>query len=683
MSSSGVAGPPRTETIRFRRPETGEPKKATIRPLRHTGILQDQVRRSAKRPWAPDFAWAVRWLLLIRFSAAMYANITDCDEVFNFWEPLHLFDRGYGFQTWEVSPEYSIRSWAYIVLHWFPVQLSKIFIGPDKRPAFFAVRAVLGLASTLIESYFYRSVYTHINERVGRYLFFMLSFNAGMWNAAPAFLPSSFAMHACTLAFAYAMEPCSIKNNRRTLAATVLFATAAIVGWPFSLALAIPFVYEELFVVGSDTAHKDTASVLRYRWIRFITYTLLAGLVAIPVIGIDTAAYGKLTIVPWNIISYNIFGGALRGPELYGTEPWNFYILNLLLNFNVLLPFALLSLPALLLTKIFDRKRLDERQANPTLSLALRLAPFYLWLGILSAQPHKEERFMYPVYPMLCFNAAVAVYLVKGWMEVIFIKATNSPYRAAQTSIFSNFSSSVVLATCVLSISRIMALWYYYHAPQSAYFQFEHKELPRLLNVTGMLPPLPPHTREKDMPRIDLSPIKDFNLILCVGKEWHRFPGHYHVPDGVRVEFVKSEFSGLLPGHFGEDEVKADYNGNSALDGFWPRPVTRLVPVHQNDLNIEEPRHYGSIEQCDYMVDLDFPLHPSESPLEPRYALIEEWERVACYPFLDARFSPLATRALWMPGEVWQRANEYGDYCLLRHGQRVEKKIETVLSQQK
>ena len=88
-------------------------------------------------------------------------------------------------------------------------------------------------------------------------------------------------MHACTLAFAYVMEPCSIKNNRRTLAATVLFATAAIVGWPFSLALAIPFVYEELFVVGSDTAHKDTASVLRYRWIRFITYTLLAGLVAV------------------------------------------------------------------------------------------------------------------------------------------------------------------------------------------------------------------------------------------------------------------------------------------------------------------------------------------------------------------------------------------------------------------
>ena len=168
MSSSGVAGPPRTETIRFRRPEAGEHKKATIRPLRHTGILQDQVRRYAR-----SSTWRGRGLTDLAiadlpkghgrqtlrgqsdgcYSSASRLPCTRTSPtvtkvrvilygttplylwplaVFNFWEPLHLFDRGYGFQTWEVSPEYSIRSWAYIVLHWFPVQLSKIFIGPDK-----------------------------------------------------------------------------------------------------------------------------------------------------------------------------------------------------------------------------------------------------------------------------------------------------------------------------------------------------------------------------------------------------------------------------------------------------------------------------------------------------------------------------------------------------------------------
>jgi alpha-1,2-mannosyltransferase len=70
----------------------------------------------------------------------MYSNIQDCDEgkshgnfdyfveqditsVFNFWEPLHYIDHGHGFQTWEVTPMYAIRSWAYVLLHLVPARL--------------------------------------------------------------------------------------------------------------------------------------------------------------------------------------------------------------------------------------------------------------------------------------------------------------------------------------------------------------------------------------------------------------------------------------------------------------------------------------------------------------------------------------------------------------------------------
>lgn len=93
---------------------------------------------------------AIRILLLVRFAAAMYSNIDDCDEglkflqlseskfifvilVYNFWEPLHSLDRGYGFQTWETSPQYAIRSWAYILLHLLPVRVAGFIIsGADK-----------------------------------------------------------------------------------------------------------------------------------------------------------------------------------------------------------------------------------------------------------------------------------------------------------------------------------------------------------------------------------------------------------------------------------------------------------------------------------------------------------------------------------------------------------------------
>ena len=140
--------------------------------------------------------------------------------------------------------------------------------------------------------------------------------------------------------------------------------------------------------------------------------------------------------MPWNIIRYNIFGGSERGPELYGTEPWSFYFKNLMLNFNHVPGLALFSIPALVITYFVDRHRLGSytptaNQSSPFTLLALRLAPLYVWMGILTLQPHKEERFMFPAYPLLCFNAAVSLYLVRGWMEVAFIKFTRSPYRVS------------------------------------------------------------------------------------------------------------------------------------------------------------------------------------------------------------------------------------------------------------
>lgn len=116
-----------------------------------------------------------------------------------------------------------------------------------------------------------------INFRVGRYLFFMLMFSAGMWNSATganyhlypyvwccsdgstlAFLPSTFAMFANMQAFSYALDTPSTENKGRTLYATLYFALGAIVGWPFSLALSIPFVLEELLIAGNDRIRPES-----------------------------------------------------------------------------------------------------------------------------------------------------------------------------------------------------------------------------------------------------------------------------------------------------------------------------------------------------------------------------------------------------------------------------------------
>lgn len=666
------------QTLRLRRKEDTKPSVPLV--SRHSGILQDQLRRSARKPWNPDFSTAVRIILLIRVAAAMYTNIQDCDEVFNFWEPLHYIDHGHGFQTWEVTPLYAIRSWAYVLLHLIPARLP-LTLNLGKRPAFFAVRITLAVVSTFCEAKLCRTVVEKVNERVGRYLFFMLLFSAGMWNAAPALLPSSFAMYATTIAFTYSLEPSSIKNKRRTLFATMLFATGAIVGWPFALALSLPFVFEELFIFGGDLVEPSSRrSWMMSRWKRLFIAGLVSALIFVPVTAIDSVAYGGWNIVPWNIVRYNVFGGSERGPDLYGTAPWYFYILNLLLNFNVLVPLAFISLPSLAVTYRIDRKRLGMSkpgpdQSSPFTLLALRLAPLYVWTAILTAQAHKEERFMFPAYPLICFNAAVALYLIRGWMEVAYISATKSSYRASRSIIFGAITCTVIAVTGLISLFRVLALWHYYHAPLSVFNHLEAVELPQLLNVTGLLPPLLPGTEETDRPSVDLAPIRAFDLRLCLGKEWHRFPGHYLVPNGVKVDFVKSEFEGLLPAHFKESHAKLTFKG------WWDRPGSRITPASLNDLNNEALEFYVPIESCDYLVDLDFPKHPVSSHLEPRYAVDNEtWERVLCLPFLDASHSPLPTRTLWLPGSWWQDKNEFGDYCLLKNREKVYRKEVEVAS---
>lgn len=103
-----------------------------------------------------------------------------------------------------------------------------------------------------------------------------------------AFLPSTFAMYTTMLASSYWLFPVSMTSSRlpwsfpdatrRTLLATMLYATGAIFGWPFSILLAVPFVVEELFLRGADILGTDT-TVSSWRVQRF-TRLVRSGLVA-------------------------------------------------------------------------------------------------------------------------------------------------------------------------------------------------------------------------------------------------------------------------------------------------------------------------------------------------------------------------------------------------------------------
>ncbi|GAA5835879.1 hypothetical protein JCM9279_002129 [Rhodotorula babjevae] len=695
MQSYGV-NVPQDQQIRFRsKPRAPVPAGTKLEPSPNAralrpaepGLLKDPNLRFAFGRWSPSLTVAFRFLVLIRWTSGMYTAIADCDEVFNYWEPLHYLVTGRGFQTWEYSPLFAIRSYFYLFVHSGPAVALRAVGFPDKRVIFFGTRLLLASFSSFVEAVFYRSCHVHVSTHVGRYVLWIQMFSAAFYSSATSFLPSTFAMYFVMLGTAASLSPVQ-GGWKRISFAVVAYAIAGVVGWPFAVLLGVPLVVEQLCVRGTMQRTPITQSALwaMKRARNFGVALALGASIAIPVVLVDSAAYQKLVIVPLNIIRYNLFPVAGAGPELYGTEPWYFYILNGLINFNILFPLALVAPLLILVTLRVDPKRfgdardVSKEQTHPATSLAIRLAPLHLYLAVLMLQKHKEERFLFPAYGHVVLNAAVGLYLVRGWVEAYFLKVTQSPYRATRTGLFSHLTRAVIIFSGLLSFARISALHNYYHAPFNAYHHLQNYELSRVALIAHpeLAPAIDPSLPHADFAallnkeqaldtREALSPL---NLRLCLGKEWHRFPSSWLVPDEVETRWIQSAFDGIMP---------AVWEAPGKGKGLFGR-ATATVPEGMNMFNKAEEGRFVDPSTCSYLIDLDFPQRPASSfsPLEPRYAVSDEWERVSCHPFLDAENSPRLQRAIDLPIPGWTKSLRWGDYCLLRRKGLLEEVREKV-----
>ncbi|KOS15887.1 glycosyltransferase family 22 protein [Malassezia pachydermatis] len=595
-------------------------------------LLQDPPKLATTRRPSWRIAFAV--LAFVRILSALWMIVGDCDEVYNYWEPLHLLamhkstDEDTAFETWEYAPQYAIRSWAYIALHAVIPRVVSYLPGPTYL-GFYALRVTLALISAACDTVLYEQVARYVHVRVARYMLVFLAGCAGMLGASIAFLPSSFVMYTTSVAAGMAMRPASMLSSQRTIVATLAFALGALAGWPFALLLSLPFVWEELLCRGEDA----TLALFRRcsRWVGAVLLAILT--LAMPILLVDSLAYGRLALASVNTIVYNVLSRSRGvGPELYGVEPPSYYAMSMLLHMNVVFPLGLIALPLVGLAAW----RMPSRVAQPASChgtshaylLALRVLPVYLWLGVLGMQAHKEERFMYPMYPLLCFNAALSLYLLRAMLEQMYMHITHSPYRASRTILFSSCTLVPLLAACILGAMRSMALVQHYHAPLS------------LGHILSSLPES--HT-------------------VCYGKEWHRFPSHFFVPPSMRVEFIPSAFDGILPHHFtrGSDRwpARAPWEQTltqhlAPLTWMWPwASYTRQVPHHVNDRNEMELDRYVPLSTCTLLVDVDRPWREVDKR-EPRYRdQTDEWAPLACRSFLDAEAS--RTAASHLPR--WQR----------------------------
>jgi alpha-1,2-mannosyltransferase len=209
---------------------------------------------------------------------------------------------------------------------------------------------------------------------------------------------------------------------------------------------------------------------------------------------------------------------------------------------------ALAALPLLLVQNIVVQKAVSKQTL---LRGVVFVTPFYLWLGIFTLQPHKEERFMYPAYPALALNAALSLHIMLANFGSTDPKNIFSRVPPQLKFIVVSF---FILGSFDISVLRTIGTMTAYSAPLSVY---------KPLQTEG---------------------VAQSGDYICLGKEWYRFPSSYHLPEGTRAKFIKSEFSGLLPGEFSEASV-----------GFGFFPGAHLIPSGMNDENIEDLSKYVSL----------------------------------------------------------------------------------------
>lgn len=250
--------------------------------------------------------------------------------------------------------------------------------------------------------------------------------------------------------------------------------------------------------------------------------------------------------------------------------------------------------------------------------------PLWVWILIFFTQAHKEERFLFPIYPLFALNAAISMHLLQETTPFLcmLVRAPRVLSNLARSCVHA-LPLMVVVVHALLSISRVVMLYKGYHAPLDLYASISTQPV--------------------------LSQVRALDEVnLCVGKEWYRVPSSFFLPDKRwKLQFVRSDFRGQLPKPY------------SSL-----KNATSLIPEYMNDMNKEEPSRYFELSRCHFLVDLDVPV---SSEREPRYTQdTATWEMLISYPFLDASRSSPRYRAFYIPWFSDTKVS-YASYVLLKN----------------
>ncbi|EFA83645.1 glycosyltransferase [Heterostelium album PN500] len=504
--------------------------------------------------------------------------IIDCDEPMNYWEPTHYLMYGHGLQTWEYSPVYALRSYCYLLIH---SVTGKLFLEPlsqnNKVVLFYLIKIFIGLNSAFAQTIFIRGVNNRFGNKISLLTTLFMLCNPGLFLSTTTYLPTTFSM--ITIMFGYGFWMLN-----RPLLSVFSCAVSVFLGWPFVIVLCVPIALDLLYRRGI---------VKLLLWAIIPTVSVL-----LPMMAIDKQYYGKTVLAIWNIIAYNFTSSHAGGSQLYGIEHWTFYFINCFVNFNIVFLLSMLTIPLYFLLLLFKSNYLGTLNNLPRVLTLLIVSPYYIWFAFMTYLPHKEERFLFVIYPFICLTAAITIYLVINILKQLFLNDSYSHKKSDDNnqqvdSGFKRFIRSlnlflqvmVVVLFFGLSASRIFSTYRNYTGAIDTYTYLYDHELRR--------------------------------------------------GDTTEPLFPKFAFN------------KLDNNTvNSNFKGHLPKPFTGTsnIPSNMNDRNQEELDRYLDVSRCHYIIDFDYP-----SQQEPHYTVDPSFTPIFTTPFLDASQSSSLARAFYIP----------------------------------
>ncbi|KAJ1454519.1 Alg9-like mannosyltransferase family-domain-containing protein [Pelagophyceae sp. CCMP2097] len=564
------------------------------------------------RAAADAATWTLRALAVlvpVQAFAALASGVSDCDEVFNYWEAVHLFAAGssrhrVALQTWEYAPHFALRSWAFVAPYAGLARLFGALTGDAASERTFLFVRGLGVALPFAaaQAWLVGGVAARFGGGAALACLALAATSPGMFGASAALLPSSVA-----LGLACASQGCWLRGRWRQATG---FAVAAALwpGWPFVAALFLPFAVETLIQrILERGLFQGVFDVARCG-------VFWGAVIGLPVAAFDCYVYGAAVSPLLNVWRYN---AGQSGDELYGIEPWTFYAKNMALNAGVPAGLLLLALPLAAVDSTL-----------PARALLAHATPAVLWVSLLLARPHKEERFLFPALASVHVAAAVVLH-----HSAELVRRTLRSNAAAKFVFF-----GALAAAAAVGATRVGAVTKYYAEPQLAVWRAAGK-----------------HARA-------LQPAA---VTVCVGGEWYRYTSTFFLPPNARLGFVRSEFDGELPRHWERRDA-------------WVAAARAPVEAHFNDRNVEELGRYVDAAQCDFAVDFDDAADGAsdDSAAAPaarslRAALRADraaWITLQSWPFLDAGRTPAVARAFLIPGYSAKRA-KYAKLVLLKRAE--------------